>query len=387
LRILLLTFYYEPDLCAGSFRAKALVEALLNANDKCTVEVLTTMPNRYASFSASALENENLDRVSVSRIILPRHESGILDQSKAFLSYAFNVFKKVRHNDYDIVVATSSRLMTACLGAEIARKKSIPLYLDIRDIFVDTVKDVFPRWLNWFALPVLSLLERSAILRADKINLVSKGFNRYFKERYKEKAYSFYSNGIDDAFLDLKLVQREAETEKLTVVYAGNIGEGQGLHLILPELAKRLESTFNFRIIGDGGKRKALVSRLSELEVKNVEMIEPIQRSMLIQEYLNADLLFLHLNDLEAFDKVLPSKIFEYAACGKPIWAGIKGYSREFLMSEVENVAIFSPLNLDEAINSLAKISYQHTPRLAFKDTYSRKSISRKLAEDIISTC
>ena len=34
--------------------------------------------------------------------------------------------------------------MTAILGAHIARKMNRPLYLDIRDIFVETIVEVLP---------------------------------------------------------------------------------------------------------------------------------------------------------------------------------------------------------------------------------------------------
>ena len=48
----------------------------------------------------------------------------------------------------------------------------------------------------------------------------------------------------------------------------------------------------------------------------------------------STDVLFLHLNDYSAFRKVIPSKIFEYAATGKPIVAGVSGYAAEFLRHE-----------------------------------------------------
>jgi hypothetical protein len=63
--------------------------------------------------------------------------------------------RHVANRDYDLVLATSSRLMTAALGALIARRKRARLYLDIRDIFVDTIGDVSPGPL---ALPLRQLL-------------------------------------------------------------------------------------------------------------------------------------------------------------------------------------------------------------------------------------
>ena len=73
-------------------------------------------------------------------------------------------------------------------------------------------------------------------------------------------------------------------------------------------------------------------------------LLQPVKRDELIEIYQSADVLFLHLNDFDAFKKVLPSKIFEYAATGKPIWAGVAGYAAEFITSKIENSAVFFPL-------------------------------------------
>src|SRR5688572_11770644 len=155
MRILFLTFYFEPDLCAGSFRATALVPALAGqiGQGGC-IEVLTTQPNRYRSFECNAPARESRSGVEIVRFALPMHRSGFLDQSLSFLSYAWQVLKFVRGRRYDIVFATSSRLMTAFLGALVSRWKRLPLYLDIRDIFVDTMQDVLPPLAARGMLPV-----------------------------------------------------------------------------------------------------------------------------------------------------------------------------------------------------------------------------------------
>lgn len=57
MRFLVLSFYYHPDLSAGSFRTTALVQALAEKlAEGAGVEVLTTLPNRYSTFSSDAPE-------------------------------------------------------------------------------------------------------------------------------------------------------------------------------------------------------------------------------------------------------------------------------------------------------------------------------------------
>ena len=387
MKILVLSFYFRPDLSAGSFRSTALVHALAELAPEAEIKVVTTLPNRYQSFEVDAPEYEVLDGVSITRISLPLHKSGMLDQSKAFLQFARVVLKDVRDDQYDLIYVSSSRLMTAVLGAWISRRKACPLYLDIRDIFVDTIKDVLPQLLAGPIRFLFSLLERWTVAQATLINLVSKGFREYFESRYPMKKLTFFSNGIDDEFLTFAptVISPVKATPLLNVLYAGNLGEGQGLHSILPELALRSAGRIHFTVYGDGGRKSLLLDRLLELRITNVEVKPPVSREQLIQAYRNADVLFLHLGDYDAFAKVLPSKIFEYAAMGKPIWAGIPGYSAEFVRNEITNASVFLPCDVYGALQALDRLAIQDIPRPEFIANYSRAAICRAMAKDILS--
>lgn len=387
MKILLLSFYYSPDLSAGSFRTTALVKALLDQlPDGAEIDLITTLPNRYQSFSSDAPEQEDHDRLRIRRIKLPPHQSGMADQARAFSAYAKKVLALTRGENYQLVYGTSSRLMTAALSAYVARQKKLPLYLDIRDIFVDTIKDVLSRKAAFAVRPVFSLLERWTMRRAAVINLVSQGFKEYFQTRYPELKLSFFTNGIDEVFIAAgESPNAQTSSDGLVrVLYAGNMGEGQGLHAIVPELANCLKGKVNFRLIGDGGRKPQLEQRIKDLDCTNVELLPPVKRDELLREYQQADILFLHLNDYDAFRKVLPSKIFEYAAMGKPIWAGVAGYAAEFLQLEVDNAAIFSPCDVDEAVSGFESLELCDMNRTEFVRKYARENIMRDMATDIL---
>jgi glycosyltransferase involved in cell wall biosynthesis len=384
LKVLVLSFYYAPDLCAGSFRTTALIEQLKN-NADLEIEVITTMPNRYASFEASAQELEQTDNITVRRVALPSHKSGMLDQIKSFAAFYKQVNKLVLGKKYGLVFATSSRLFTAFLGARIAKRINAPLYLDIRDIFVDTLKDVLNPKVTFVLKPILTLIENYTFSTAKHINLVSKGFESYFVNRFKNANYSWFTNGIDKEFLltEVPVKSELSESATITVLYAGNIGEGQGLNTIIPELARLAGVKYKFKVIGDGGRKAALVE--ASKGITNLSFHPPVNREQLIQEYLSADILFLHLNDYPAFEKVLPSKIFEYAAVGKPILAGVSGYSAEFINQEVENAEVFYPSNLQQAVTSLTSLKLGQTNRDSFIKKYTRTNIMMEMANSIIS--
>lgn len=388
MKLLVLSFYFTPDLSAGSFRVASLVRALNAFVPDAEIHVVTTSPNRYRSFTTVAPAMETVDGVFIRRVALSPHQSGMLDQSRAFISFARASCSLVRGEKYDLVFASSSRLMTASLGAWIAWNKNTLLYLDIRDIFVDAIVDVLRPSLAALVSPVFGILERWTIRRAQKVNLVSGGFREYFETRYTSQLFSYFTNGIDDEFLAAAKVHdtHEKQERPLLAVYAGNLGEGQGLHLILPELAKRTSGRVHFKIFGDGGKKNQLLKALEMFSVTNVDIYHPVTRNRLIEEYGKADILFLHLNNFDAFKKVLPSKVFEYGAMGKPIWAGVQGYSADFIRTEIDNAAVFPPCDAAAAVTALSELTTKTRPRPSFVKKYSRAKICQSMAADIIKT-
>ena len=387
MRILFLSFYYRPDLCAGSFRATPLVESLSTLVPPGTeIDVLTTLPNRYQKFRKDASRTERFGNTTIHRIELPQHSSDIVGQSRAFLTYWRGCRRLVKNRSYDLVFATSSRLMTAFLGAQMAHRLKAPLYLDIRDIFVDTISDLYSGVMAIGAEAVFGRIERWTFQRAAVINLVSEGFREYFEERYPNTPLTYHTNGVDEEFLNAVGVRTAAQDRqgKLNILYAGNIGEGQCLHDIVPGLARAVADRATITVIGDGGRRSKLESVLEEQQVDNVRLIDPMARNELMQEYNDADVLFLHLGDYLAFEKVLPSKVFEYAALQKPVLAGVAGYAGKFIADEISNSAVFRPGDVNGAVQALRSLRIEQTPRPDFVQKYSRHSISQRISEDIV---
>lgn len=388
-RIVYLTFYFKPDLCAGSFRNSSLAielsrQAKLN---NTIVDLYTTSPNRYNTFKLAAPKYEELDNLRIHRVFLPTHKSGMIDQILAFSKFYLEVIKMNRDKTADLVFASSSRLFTAFLGYKIAKKSNAILFLDIRDIFVDTMNDVLrPSIFKPIIILLLKYIERKTFNYAAHINLISAGFKEYLLD-LKNVNFSFFSNGIDEEFLknDDSLEKTKINNSKL-IVYAGNIGEGQGLEKIIPQAAKILGINFTFLIYGDGGTKSKLQKEIDNLKVKNVILKNPVSRSDLKNIYNTANYLFLHLNDYPAFKKVLPSKIFELSTFNKTILAGVSGYSADFIKKEVSNSYVFNPCDIDSLVWFLKndKKSKQIN-RKKFKKKFSRSTINKQLSANIIN--
>ena len=66
-KILILSFFHPPDLTACSFRVKSIIDEIEKTEKSILIDVVTTFPNRYSSYSAGNEDtNSNIYSKSVS---------------------------------------------------------------------------------------------------------------------------------------------------------------------------------------------------------------------------------------------------------------------------------------------------------------------------------
>lgn len=383
-----MSFYYPPDIGPGPIRVHSLVQALMSLdaeNKMIEIEVLTTLPNRYSDFRRPADKIEKHENLTIRRFAMPNHKNGFFDQCLAFCFYFFYVVLFSWKTKPDVVFVSSSRLMSCFLGSVISKLKRAHLFLDIRDIFSEAIYPILEKKRLLIIYPLIKLIERFAFNSASSINIVSGGFSEYMKKNAPHIQPTIFTHGVDKEFL-IHNFQKEKSQGSLKILYVGNIGDGQAIQMILPDVAKHFGERVFFQIIGGGNKKNELIKKINNFKLTNVEVIDPVPRKDLFAFYKDADCLLCHLNDLTAFSKVLPSKLFEYAATGKPILAGVSGWARCFLETNVQGVKAFAPLDAQgmiDAINLIVK-DQNHFDRSEFGRKFCRENISTKMALRVI---
>ncbi len=392
MRIVFFTFYYPPDLSAGSFRAVSIAKALskkLSVNDE--IHIITSHPNRYASFHAKIEDIDTDSNIMIHRIHTPKHKGSISSQIFSYTVFAFSAFKLGRKLKPNFLIVTTGRLMSSILTLIVARIIRRNFFVDMRDIFSESISDLLVKRNKLLGSIVKSLfifLEKQVFKSASGVNMVSEGFIEYFHEvGIDTSKWSFFTNGVDEDFLNLPIVTKPPNKKIKTILYAGNIGSGQGLESIIPATAKYLGDEYRFVIIGDGNRVSFLRNEINSQNVSNIELLAPIKRIDLIQYYFQADILFVHLNDYPAFRRVLPSKIFEYAAFGKPIVAGLNGYPAKFTKEHIPQAVIFDScdsLGASLAIKKASNLVISKKVSDNFVNMFSRVTIMDRMASHII---
>ncbi len=388
MKILILTSSFTPDLNPGSFRMAALIKNLEKLeNVGLQIDLITSVNNEFKidrnSFSTYNVNNQ----LNIYKIFYKKSNfraSKIL----SFMNYANFANKVASKNEYDLVFATSSKLGTAVLGSHISRKQNCKLYLDIRDLFVENIEELYKfGFIKLIVFPLLKKIEKNTINRATKINIVSGGFDSYLKKISPKISLSLYTNGIDELFSNATFQKSKPNKQIIKILYAGNIGEGQGLEKILPEAALKLGDRVIFKVIGNGAYKERLIEEKKRLGLKNILISDPVSRNELMKEYSKSDILFLHLNNYKVFEKVIPSKIFEYGATGKPILAGVSGYPKTFISNHLPDVIFFDPTNVMQLIKRVVnfEVNENFIDRTEFLKKFNREKIMGEMAKEIIS--
>ena len=332
-----------------------------------------------------------MGKVTVYRFYTPQHYNKFILQILSYLFFSFQVIVNgfLYRSQYDSIYATSSRLGTALLGYLISKFNQAYLFLDIRDIFSDNLNSInlFKTSIGNKIISIIMKIENLIFSSSNWLNFVSPGFLTYEHLLNNNKKIHIFTNGIDNLFIENRKKIKNKKINKqinspLQIIYAGNIGYGQGLEFTLIPISEYFKNKIIIKLIGDGSSVLKLKEIIKLKNLKNIIILDPVSRNDLINFYNDADILFLQLNDIPAFRNVLPSKIFDQGSFDKPILAGVSGIAKNFLRKELPHSLIFKPGDYLKAIDYINDILYNKLVDIdnsSFVKKFERKEIMNKM--------
>lgn len=386
MKIVYISYYFPPDLGAGSFRSDVLVQKLINKLEKSDeLHVITSEPNRYFKnkhYFQNRFKNKNL---IIHRISVFDHKEKFIIKSLVGIKYFLDGQIKIFKINPDFIIASSARLVSGLLAYVSSIVLKIKYALDLRDLFGSFINEYSKK--NYILKVIAFLIlkaEKKVIENANTVNLVSPGFQLYLrKKNIKIKNVSYFTNGIDNLFLNNFRKKKFQTKKKLTLTYAGNVGYGQKLDVILPYVANS-NPNLNILIIGDGGRINNLRFLIKKYKLKNIKIHKPVSRNKLNFYYNKSDILFLTLNNLETFKYTIPSKVFEYAVKNKFVLAGLSGFSKKFCKKNFNNFYFFKPGNLAECNSLISKIKSFKIKKNNNLERFKRENIMEEYSKKLI---
>ncbi|MBA3473439.1 MAG: glycosyltransferase family 4 protein [Rubrobacter sp.] len=262
------------------------------------------------------------------------HKGSLLFRTLREQLMALRLALRALPESVDIVVTSSPSMFLGPVGLAVARARNAKFVWDVRDITWGYAEDVAgPSSMMAFAARVLGRYVSYALRRADLVVGASHGITRVLAEGGVEPGRTItVPNGIATDLL-YDIVQRTAgkvENQRPTVAYAGLIGYNQGLG-VLVEAAHMLPD-IDFVLAGDGPELPLLKKKARELGVGNVSFTGYLNREKLLALYRQSDVLIAHVRSSPTIDATMvPVKLFEYMATGRPIVYAGKGAAADLL--------------------------------------------------------
>jgi len=369
--ILFLSHYFPPEVNAPASRTYEHCVRWAQAGHDVTV--LTCQPNCpdgiiYPGYKNSFRRQvEFVDGVRIVRVwTYLAANTGTVRRISNYLSYMLSaILASIRLPRPDVVVATSPQFFCGWAGVWVARLKRVPLVLEIRDIWPESIR-ITGAIKNGLVLRLLEYMEQWMYQGAHHIVAVGNGYRANITEKVDmSDRISVITNGVDVR----KFVSHEPDPQlrrswgmanKFVCAYIGTIGMAHGLQVVVKaaEILRRKGRTdIGFLLVGDGSLRGRLADEVKQAGLDEMVVFAGRKPREQIPAILgSSDACLIHLKSCQLFTTVIPSKIFEALAMGRPIIMGVKGESRRIVMEAGAGLEMEpdSPDSLALAVETLA---------------------------------
>ncbi len=226
----------------------------------------------------------------------------------------------------DLVLATTPPVNTPVLGYLLSRMRRAKYLLEVRDLQPEASWDNGNLKKSLFTR-LLQRVMHGIYRRADWVVTVTDGFTEYIRDLDNPPArVSTIKSGFSREFYDAHengVRKKFGWRDKYLVLYAGTLGWAHH-HESMIEAARRLvdQPDVLFVFVGDGERREELEEMVSAYHLRNVAFVgtQPLES---IPQFLKAsDVLVESRRDVPITRGLIPAKLFEYMASGRPIILG-----------------------------------------------------------------
>ncbi len=340
MKILIISQYYFPE----QFQVNEIAPELVRRGHQ--VSVVCGVPNYpkgvvFEGYETqegiAAKEKEYEEQTGVKVVHVPQIPRGHhpIKLLRNYWSFVRNGKKVVREleGDFDVVLGYQLSPITSMIPAlEYKKLHGTPVVFYTLDIWpassesmLHGKKNPLYVWVKW--------LSKRIYQEADRILVTSRPFIDYLHRMSKipveRMAYLPQHAGTEMLTMDL-----EAETSDVrNFMFAGNLGKGQWVHVIIQAaaiLGKR--DDYKIHIVGDGRQRESLEKMVRENGLtENIIFYGNQKREDMPSFYRKADVLIITLRGNNEVGNTMPGKLQMYMTTGKPVIGAINGAACEII--------------------------------------------------------
>jgi len=267
---------------------------------------------------------------------------GYLQRLNAFFLFALKSARVAAKIKADLIFATSTPLTIAFPAVYVARKLSIPMVLEVRDLWPEMPIAV-GALKNPILIALAKWLESWAYRNAESIVALSPGMKLgIIKNGFPAERIAIIPNGSDirefscDQDLGkLFINQNSWISNRPLLVYAGSFGKvnhvSYAVRLAL-EL-KEIKSSICILLVGDGSEKESIVNLAKQLNIfeKNIYFWPNVPKKEIPVLFAAATACLCLFRDIPEMRSNSSNKFFDGLAAGKPIVLNYGGWMHDLV--------------------------------------------------------
>lgn len=336
IRVGIVSEYYDPE--GGSAVVPGFIARALTRRGM-SVDVLTGFPNYphgrlHDGYRQAPHVLEQHKGVRVHRVPLyPSHSDRAVARVAAYASFA----------------ATSTLAMGCLRACDVILVYSTPVSVGLGPVLtrlmgtrpvVTLVEDLWPETLlhsgmagtgrAWRAVEAAAEgFSNWVYQRSDALGVISPGMRDALVARGipRAKLHLLYNWVPDELLPPISAdTARGAARTSTRFIYAGNLGEPQGVQSIVQAAVNlRSRPDIHFTLVGSGVLASSIQERINEEGLTNIDLVGPQPVEQVSCLVAQADVQLVTLAASKLFEMTIPSKVQFSLAFGKPIVAAVAG--------------------------------------------------------------
>lgn len=365
MHVLVIAQYFPPDLGGSATRAYNLAKGLF-LND-CNVTVVAAFPHYPhgkipKEYRWKPIKVEWMGKIRVIRTFMPPIKSeGFFKRILLIGAFAISSLFALPFVGKVDAVWSSSWIPGLVYG----RVKRRPVALNEDDLTLEDMVDLKLIDEDSLVLRIAEWVYRVFLIKGDAVTPISPGYVETLSKKYcvEKSRIHVVRGGVDLSVF--KPSAHKQKSEKFVVLYSGAFSVAYDFQQIFKaaKIVEEKHDDVEFVLQGKGELYGSMCSKVDELNVKNVKIVDKLLSREEVAELLNqADVLVLPIVEYKKPYRGMSSKLYEYQAVGKPIICCSRGLPSVYVKETNSGLAVYPG---DYEAFAKAVIELKENPKLA----------------------
>lgn len=320
--ILLITQHFPPDKSGNASRIYDLSRNLVQLGAQVTVV------SPYPSFPHGSFKRiwklhdcKKIDGVKLINLFTwqpATSDPSFISRMGYYLMFPLHalLWALLNQKEYDVIITTAPPIFTGITGFFIKKLTEKTWFFDVRDLWIDASIDLRFIKKNSRFEKISRRYEKACYTSCDGISVTTEEVKHVIQTQYDIPArkITIVPNGVDTRTF------KPLRTKKDRIIYAGNIGHAQDLEKVVLAV-KKLNERFPMQLflVGDGDIKKELEELVKREDMDGtVVFTGGLSREKIPCLIAQSRLGVAPLKNLISLRYAIPTKAYEYMACGIP---------------------------------------------------------------------